>query len=252
LKRIGKLIFAEHLSDLQRKLLADFRFRCNALPGTQEVRTKIGHLGFWASVEYGNGIFMTISPGERHNYLAIRLSRHRKLDPYMQHSTEQRAWCSPDHPSLEPLSTDEFNFEIPGFDLRRLMMAQDPLAAVNAFFVQVRTVLATALGVRMCPPCPHCAFSQNPCQDALGSNAEIMGGMAGRADAMYGAVECQKSNGSLHFHFILYVQRLHQYSTLKEIAELLERELVHAEELKDFVSNLCCTSYTDMDAHKKD
>lgn len=195
---------------------------------------------------------MTISPGERHNYLAIRLSRHRKLDPYMQHSTEQSAWCSPDHPSLEPLSTDEFNFEIPGFDLRRLMMAQDPLAAVNAFFVQVRTVLATALGVRMCPHCPHCAFSQNPCQDALGSNAEIMGGMAGRADAMYGAVECQKSNGSLHFHFILYVQRLHQYSTLKEIAELLERELVHAEELKDFVSNLCCTSYTDMDAHKKD
>ena len=52
------------------------------MPGTQEIRTKIGHLGFWAGVVYGNGIFMTISPGERHNYLAIRLSRFRKDDPF--------------------------------------------------------------------------------------------------------------------------------------------------------------------------
>ena len=29
----SKLLFAENLSKLQRKLLADFRFRCSALPG---------------------------------------------------------------------------------------------------------------------------------------------------------------------------------------------------------------------------
>jgi len=64
----SKLPFAVNLSNLQRRLLADFRFRCGAIPGTQEIRTKIGHLGRWACVNYGNGIFCTISPGERHNY----------------------------------------------------------------------------------------------------------------------------------------------------------------------------------------
>ena len=72
----SKLIFAVGLGDLQRKLLADFRFRCRAIPGTQEIRTKIGHLGLWACVNYGNGIFCTVSPGERHNYLALKLSRY--------------------------------------------------------------------------------------------------------------------------------------------------------------------------------
>ena len=76
-------------------------------------------------------------------------------------------------------------------------MAEGPLAAVNAFFVQIRTVLATILGIRMCPSCPQCTC----CQDALGSVAELMGGIAGRADAMFGAVERQKSTGSLHYIF---------------------------------------------------
>ena len=78
----SKLMFAVGLGDLQRRLLADFRFRCGAIPGTQEIRTKIGHLGFWACVNYGDGIFCTISPGERHNYLALRLSRYRQDDPF--------------------------------------------------------------------------------------------------------------------------------------------------------------------------
>ena len=79
------------------------------------------------------------------------------------------------------------------------MAAEDPLAAANAFFVQIRTVLATMFGIRMCPHCPHCSSSDNPCQDAFGSVAEIMGGVLGRADAMFGAVEYQKTTGALHF-----------------------------------------------------
>ena len=81
----SKLLFAEKLSQLQRRLLSDFRFRCKALPGTQEMRTKIGHVGFWAGVNYGNGIFCTISPGERHNYLSLKLSRYRAHDPFVAH-----------------------------------------------------------------------------------------------------------------------------------------------------------------------
>ena len=78
----SKLLFAEKLSPLQRKLVSDFRFRCAAIPGTQEIRTKIGNLGFGAGVNYGNGIFCTVSPGERHSYLACKLMRYRRDDPF--------------------------------------------------------------------------------------------------------------------------------------------------------------------------
>ena len=74
---VAKLMFAEGITQEQKRLLADFRFRTGRLAGTQEIRVKIGHIGFWASIVFGNGTFMTISPGERHNYLAIRLSRYR-------------------------------------------------------------------------------------------------------------------------------------------------------------------------------
>ena len=75
----------------------------------------------------------------------------------------------------------------------------------------------------------------------MGSVAELMGGFAGRTDAICGATECQKSNGSLHFHFFAFVQRLHQFETLTDIAHLLEQGLVQAEEFKSFVNELSCT-----------
>ena len=147
---------------------------------------------------------MTVSPGERHNYLAIQMSRHRRNDPFMHASGEDgdlhRSWAGKDKPLLEPKKDDVFHIDIPGYELRRILMARDPLAAVNAFVKQIRTILATVFGMRMCPSCPDCVNSDNPCQDALGSVVELLGGCVGRADALIGAVECQKSNGSLHFH----------------------------------------------------
>ena len=145
--------------------------------------------------------FCSVSPGERHNYLAIRLSRYRQDDPFVAGDSRRQRWARKDSPSLEPSPDDSFGVEIPGYDMRRLLLAEDPLAASNAFFVQIRTVLATMLGVRMCPRCPHCSQSETPCQDALGSNAEVMGGTAGRVDALFGAVEAQKTTGGLHYHF---------------------------------------------------
>ena len=110
--------------------------------------------------------------------------------------------------------------EVPGYDMRRLLLAQDPLAAVNAFMVQIRNVLATILGLRMCPHCPHCAMSEYPCQDACGSSAELMGGIAGRADALFGAVEGQKSTGSLHYHFFIFIQRFFGHMFLADSSSL--------------------------------
>ena len=130
--------------------------------------------------------------------------------------------------------------------MRHGMLAQDPFSRYKRLFlVQIRTILATILGIRMCPFCPHCAESSCPCQDALGSVAEAMGGIAGRVDAMFGAVECQKITGALHYHFFIFVQRLHQYATLK-VAEKLKAELVHAFEFKNFSSAICCESYSDL------
>ena len=79
-----------------------------------------------------------------------------------------------------------------------------------------------------------------------------MGGLAGRADALFGAVESQKSTGSLHYHFFVFIQRLHQFASMKEIAELLEAKMVHATDLKDFLANICCESYSDLGQHLAD
>ena len=132
---------------------------------------------------------------------------------------------------------------MPGYDLRRRIQAKDPLCCANAFFVQIRTILATVAGIRMCAACPHCSDQPSPCQDALGSNAELVGGFAGRADALFGAVEAQKPTGSLHLHFKFFVQRLHQYSTLKEIADLIERGMASLQKFKQYVSNICTEVY---------
>ena len=220
---MSKLRFAEGVTPLQRRLLQDFSFRTKGIAGTQEIRSKIGHVCFWASVVYGNGIFMTISPGERHNYLAIRLSRYRARDPYIAHSSETEAqtpWIGPNRPSLQADHDDVFGIDIPGYNLRRLIQARDPLAVAQSFAVQVRCVLAALLGVRMCPNCPHCAWSDAPCMDGFGSNAELAGGIAGRSDGICGAVECQKSSGSLHLHFWNFIQRAHQHKSLAEIAAM--------------------------------
>ena len=61
---ISKLHLAADLSSAQKKLLANMHFRCAQVGGTQEIRRKIGHIGTWAAVQYGLGIFMTVSPGD--------------------------------------------------------------------------------------------------------------------------------------------------------------------------------------------
>ena len=243
---MSKLRFAEGITPMQKRLLADFSFRTRSIPGTQEIRTKMGHVCYWASVVYGNGIFMTVSPGERHNYIAIRLSRYRARDPYIActpSADQQRHWVGHSKPSLESREDDVFEFDVPGYDLRRLIQARDPLAPALAFAIQIRCIMATLFGVRMCANCPHCAEAESPCMDAFGSNAETVGGLAGRSDGFCGAVECQKSSGSLHLHFWNFVQRAHQHHTLAEIAAMLESALIDLAQMKAFSTEICCESY---------
>ena len=89
-----KLLFAEGTSQREKVLLQNMHFVSSSLPGTQEVRRQMGRLGFSARVVYGTGVFITISPSERHNGLAIRLSRYRKGDPLVDPSVapEECRW----------------------------------------------------------------------------------------------------------------------------------------------------------------
>jgi len=49
----------------------------------------------------GNSIFLTVTPGERHNSLAIRFSRYRAHDPYIHYSQDggkQSKWIGSGQP----------------------------------------------------------------------------------------------------------------------------------------------------------
>ena len=123
-------------------------------------------------------------------------------------------------------------------DVRRLIMARDPLCAADSFSVYCRIILARLLGVRMCPECPHCNMGSNPCQDMYGSNAEPQGGVFGRVDALFGGTEAQKA-GALHLHAFAYIQRAHQHKTIKEIAAMLAEGLMTADALKQWQDYVC-------------
>ena len=98
----------------------------------------------------------------------------------------------------------------------------------------------------MCPRCPHCLDSSSPCQDAFGSNSKAMGGIAGRVDALFVAVEAQKTTGGLHFHFFMFVQQVHPSNTINDIAKKIEEKTLNAEELKHFLSQIFCERYHDL------
>ena len=147
------------------------------------------------------------------------------------------------HPERPGVEEESVFTDLPEYDLRRLMIARDPLCALYAFLVNVKVVLPTLYGLRMCPDCPHCVETRCPCMDIFGSNGTPMGGSAGRADAMVGAVEAQKAEGTLHLHLFLYLQMAHQYMTLQEIAELFRKKLLSMEVLKNFVETVRCASY---------
>ena len=243
----SKLLFAEGTTRKQQQLLRSMHFMGAAQPGTQEARRQMGHVGLGAAVNYGNGIFMTISPSERHSGLALRLSRYRRGDPLVDPLTApgEAGWIGVDLPRLAPEDTKNF-VELPEYDLRRLIHARDPLCVVDAFQVYVRVMLARLAGIRMCPQCPHCNKGENPCQNRFGSSAMPQGGIFGRADAIFSAIEAQKSEGALHLHFKLYVQRAHQHKTLQEIASMIKEGLLDPDMLKAFHCWISNETYPDV------
>ena len=84
---LTKLPYAMDLSIEERRLVKDLTFLSSTCSGTPEIRIMIGHSLFGARVEYGEPLFLTISPSSRHSALTVRCTRYRNTDPAMQHSS---------------------------------------------------------------------------------------------------------------------------------------------------------------------
>ena len=210
---------------------------------------------FSSRVIYGCPIFMTVTPSERHSGLCIRMMRYRRNDPGMTSSSAAvfGPWIGSDVPSLRPADpADIAEIDLPEYDLRRSMTGKDPLCCLLAFRVMVETVLPNLYGWRMCPRCPDCALSVDPCMDIFGSNATPMGGSLGRADAAVGAVEAQKAEGVLHVHLFLFLQMVHQFCTLVDLATKLREGFLSVEAMKQFVSTARCAAYPDVDQFERE
>ena len=94
------------------------------------------------------------------------------------------------------------------------MISRDALACVDGFRTIVQLFMEYFLGMRCCIDCPNCA-----CADLFGSNARPEGGFLGRVDSVYGSIEAQKYAGSLHVHFQVFVQCLHQHTPLHTLLQ---------------------------------
>ena len=63
------------------------------------MRRVMGHCQFGARVEYGDCLFLTVSPNEQHSALVLRLSRYSKKDPSIVHGEQRRQdMAGVDHP----------------------------------------------------------------------------------------------------------------------------------------------------------
>ena len=85
-----KLQYADNLTSTEKVLLGCYGKATKTLSGTQQIRRKIGHCIFGASVSFGEGLFVTISPNRRHSCLVLRLARARQNDTALQSNQRKR------------------------------------------------------------------------------------------------------------------------------------------------------------------
>ena len=115
--------------------------------------------------------------------------------------------------------------KLPSYEDRRKVMSSDAFASVDGFRATVLLTYEHLFGMRLCNHCPNCSSSPHtPGQYLFGSNAESDGGIFGRIDAGYSSIEAQNYSGSLHAHSQLFVQCLHQHTSLREILAMVRKD----------------------------
>ena len=219
--------------------------------GTQQIRLDIGHALFGARVEFGDPLFLTISPSTRHSGFAARVSRYRYLDPAVLHNTDPRfvggRWHERNRPQIVP-DGDDMILEMPDYDVRRALIAKDPWAAMQNFAHCVKFLLPRLLGCNMCPYCPHCTDCAMPsCRNSFGHSMTPTGGTMGMCVAFGGSVEYQM-NDSPHLHANAYLATMYQYLSLVEVAQLMQDNLVQFADVVKWREWTCCEDYHDLAA----
>ena len=260
---VSKLKYVQGLKPMARKLLTNMRHTAQGLPGTQEARKRMRFEIQAMRIRYGVPLFVTYTPDEAHQLLFVRMTRVQSCDPVRAASVAQDfpagdmffpALGTASAATAEPF---EYEFTLPmSWAERREVLARDPLAAVDGFRVLTHLMLKHLFGVRICPFCPDCNrfCGVEPCQDLRGSNAETSGGIFGRVDAVYISLEAQKSTGGQHGHMQVFVQCLHQHTSLADIFQLAGPRLdTLRREYAAYNAHVCHASYAgqssaDMDA----
>ena len=248
---LTKLPYAENLSPLEKNLVKDLSFLSSKIAGTQQIRLQIGHALFGARVEYGDPIFLTISPSSRRSGMCVRLSRYREIDPALEKAADDPCNRSPWHRANRPTiwANDAVaSFDLPEYAVRQLIAARDPWAVVLNFTHSIKFVGARLQGIRMCPNCPRCNATDTPCQNKFGHGMLPMGGLFGLAVAFGGAVEYQK-NWNPHFHGNTHVASVYQHKTLQEIADLMSKALLDPQAVIDYQSWVCREDHFDHERH---
>ena len=229
-----KLPYARGLTTDEKELLQDVKGMQGHMPGTIEVRRRIGRFLFGARVEMGEPLFITISPTTRHNTLCIKFSRYRATDP------GGTAEGARERPRL--WETAEATIDVPPYDTRRQLAARDPWAVVLSFQTVVRCIFAKLLGIRMCFRCPACH-----CRDARGHGCHVTGGVLGIVCGLCGAIEYQ-ANSTPHFHCNVYIASIWQQS-LSELAAKLNDSTITFEDVQQFLTWAHPESHLDLASH---
>ena len=234
---LTKVRWVEGLSPAAHRLLQNIEHYSRNLPGTQEARRMMRFETQALRILYGVPVFVTFSPDESHTLLMIRFSRTRTNDPFFKSDRVKafRPYYSQTLPDLKEdpssvlltSSVDDMRESLPPYDVRRKILAGDALASVDGFRVMVLLTFEHLFGLRFCQNCPQCNVGSSPCQDLFGSNATAEGGIFGRIDAVFTSLGAQKSTGSLHAHSQLFVQCLHQHTSLHHIIKLLRKDCGH-------------------------
>ena len=223
---LAKVRRVRNLSEPARRILNRVHTVAQTIEGTNEVRTLMRYDTHAFRIAHGVPLFVALSPDEKHNLLMIRFSRARRNDPAVNVAGAEmmKKMGAIDEPNLDEelgiLTLDELRKRVPTCDERRALISRDALACVDGFRTIVQLVMEYIFGLRCCIKCPNCL-----CSDLFGSNAKPEGGFLGRADAVYGSIEAQKSAGSLHVHFQVFLECLHQHTPLHTLLSEHRSEL---------------------------
>lgn len=197
---LSKVPYVQGLSAPAGKLIQNVLHMTQSMAGTMGVRRRMRSVSKSMQVSYGLPLFVTISPDEKHNGCMLRLARTRKSDPARKHSLSLQQCGDRGVPAL--IAGEEAEVIIPGFEVRREVLAQNPSAAAMGFEVQYVLLMRGIFGIRVCLLCPHeasCSEEHFLCQDLLGNSSMLEGGAAGRCPASCFSKETQKQ-GAEHAH----------------------------------------------------